>query len=93
MRTLRFILKAAIFINLCLFTLAAADARTEVKSAVNTGLCKLPDIQIDERPGPTDRPTEVTVGFRLLDVTAIEDTSQSISADFVISQTWTDQPL
>ena len=93
MRTLRFILKAAIFINLCLFTLAAADARTEVKSAVNAGPCTRPDIQIEERPGPTDRPTEVTVGFRLLDVTAIEDTSQSITADFVLSQTWTDQRL
>jgi hypothetical protein len=93
MRTLRFILKAAIFINLCLFTLAAADARTEVKSAVNAGSCKLPDIQIDDRPGPTDRPTEVTVGFRLLDVTAIEDTSQSITADFIISQTWKDARL
>jgi hypothetical protein len=64
-----------------------------VKSAVNAGPCKLPDIQIDEPPGPTDRPTEVTVGFRLLDVTAIEDTSQSITADFALSQTWTDSRL
>jgi len=93
MRTLRFILKAAVFINLCLFTLAAADARTEVKSTVNAGSCLMPDIQIGERPGPTDRPTLVTVGLRLLDVTAITDTSQSITADFVLSQTWTDPRL
>jgi hypothetical protein len=92
-RLLKLKWKTAILINLFLFALAAADARTDVNSAVNTGRCTLPDIPIDERPGPTDQPTHVTVGLRLLDVTAIEDTSQSITADFVISQTWTDPRL
>jgi hypothetical protein len=53
----------------------------------------LPDIQIDARPGTADRPTEVTVGLRLLNVTAIQDTTQSITADFIISQIWTDPRL
>ena len=35
----------------------------------------------------------MSVGLRLLDVTAIEDTSQSITADFVLSQTWMDLRL
>ena len=78
--------KTAILISLFLFTIAAAHAQSEVTSTGNAVSCALPDIPIDERPGPIDRPTPVTVGLRLLDVTAIEDTSQSITADFVISQ-------
>jgi hypothetical protein len=95
MRLLKFKWSTAILFNLFLFALATADAQSEVKSAGNAGRFALPepDIPIDERPGPTDRPTQVTVGLRLLDVTAIEDTSQSITADFVLSQIWTDPRL
>jgi len=82
-----------IVISLSLFFCSLVHAQSSLKKDTVTGKCVLPNFPIDERPGPTDRPTEVTVGVRLLDVTAIEDTSQSITADFVISQTWTDPRL
>ena len=93
MRAQRSKWKIAIFINLFLIALSAAFARSEVNSPANAGRCTLPNIPIEERPGSTDRPTQVNVGLRLIDVTAIEDTTQSITADLVISQTWTDQRL
>ncbi len=55
--------------------------------------CILPDLKNDQRPGPADRPTQVSIGLRLLDITAIEDTSQSITSDFVVSLTWVDPRL
>jgi hypothetical protein len=85
--------KTAILINLFLFTLATSHTQSEVNSPANAGRCTLPDIPIDERPGSTDQPTQVIVGLRFIDVTAIEDTTQSITADLVISQTWTDPRL
>jgi hypothetical protein len=62
--------KTAVLISLFLFAFAAAQASSEVTGTGNTVRCALPDIPIDQRPGPTDRPTHVTVGLRLLDVTA-----------------------
>jgi hypothetical protein len=79
MRSLRPIWTTAILINMFLFILTAADAQPEVKSAVNAEPCTLPDIQIEERPGPTDRPTQVAVGLRLLDVTAISVETRAAS--------------
>jgi hypothetical protein len=64
-----------------------------LKKDTLAGNCNLPDLRVDERPGSAGQPTQVTLGIRLLDVTAIEDTSQSITADFALSQTWTDSRL
>lgn len=55
--------------------------------------CILPDLHNDQRPGATERPTQVSIGLRLLDITAIEDSSQSITPDFVVSLTWVDPRL
>ena len=55
--------------------------------------CELKEVKSDLRPGASSQPTMVTVGLRLIDVTAIEDTSQSITADFLVTQDWTDPRL
>jgi hypothetical protein len=55
--------------------------------------CELKDVKSDLRPGASSQPTLVTVGLRLIDVTAIEDTTQSITADFMVTQDWTDPGL
>ena len=55
--------------------------------------CNLMEVKADKRPEPINQPTEVTVGLRLIDVMEIEDTSQTITADFMITQEWTDQRL
>jgi hypothetical protein len=55
--------------------------------------CDLKEVKSDLRPGASSQPTIVTVGLRLIDVTAIEDTSQSITADFMVTQDWTDPGL
>ena len=57
------------------------------------GECALPDMQANERPDPGGPPTEVSLGFRLIDVTEIDDISQSITADFLLVQSWTDPRL
>lgn len=75
----------------------AVDARsgqvTGLKSSPSTAKCILTGFPTDERPEPADRPTVVEVGLSIIDVTAIEDTSQSITADFAVSLSWTDPRL
>lgn len=93
MRWRGFVWTTAVMITLILLVAFAAQAHTEVNKPADGGPCTLPDIRVDERPGPANRPTQVTVGLRLLDVTEIEDTSQTITADFMVSQTWTDPRL
>jgi hypothetical protein len=55
--------------------------------------CNLGEVKADVRPGPIDQPTEVSVGLRLIDVTGIQDTSQTITADFLVTQEWTDHRM
>ena len=55
--------------------------------------CALSDIQSNERPNPTGPPTEVSLGVRLIDVTDIDDITQSITVDFLLVQSWTDPRL
>ncbi len=57
------------------------------------GRCELSDIQTGVRPGPNDKPVAVTIGFRLIDVTDIDDVGQTIAADFLLSQSWVDPRL
>lgn len=46
-----------------------------------------------DRPPPTDRPTQVSLGLFLLDVLAIDDSKQTVTIDFGISATWLDSRL
>lgn len=55
--------------------------------------CDAIEIKDDQRPEPDGQPTEVAVGLRLIDVTDIEDTSQTIAIDVMVTQEWTDQRM
>jgi hypothetical protein len=55
--------------------------------------CNLAEIKADIRPSQEGQPTEVLVGLRLIDVTGIEDVSETITVDFMVNQEWTDQRL
>ena len=55
--------------------------------------CDTIEVRADQRPDPVGQPTEVAVGFRVIDVTGIEDTSQTITIDYMVSQEWIDQRL
>lgn len=55
--------------------------------------CELEGIQPNIRPGDGNKPVEVSVGLRLLDVTAIEDIDQTITVDYLLVQTWVDRRL
>ena len=44
------------------------------------GDCALPDMQANERPIPDGPPTEVSIGFRLIDVTEIDPRSWTRSS-------------
>lgn len=61
------------------------------KSAVTD--CNAIDVKAEQPPGPAGQPVEVAVGLRLIDVTGIEDTSQTIAVDFMVTQEWTDQRM
>lgn len=87
LKKLSMILWIVQFFFVCAAAYATPDQDTPARK------CVLSALQIDERPGPTDHPTIVTIGLRLLDVTGIEDTSQSITVDAVVSLTWMDPRL
>ena len=55
--------------------------------------CDSLEIKADQPPEPDGQPTEVAVGLRLIDVTDIEDTSQTIAIDVMVTQEWTDQRM
>jgi len=55
--------------------------------------CKAIEIKDDQPPELDGQPTEVAVGLRLIDVTDIEDTSQTIAIDVMVTQEWTDQRM
>ena len=55
--------------------------------------CAVPDIRTDIRPGAGGPPTPVTVGLRLIDLTSIDDISQTMTGDYAVMQRWTDPRL
>lgn len=55
--------------------------------------CDAIDVKAEQPPGPAGQPVEVAVGLRLIDVTGIEDTSQTITVDFMVTQEWTDHQM
>jgi len=55
--------------------------------------CEEIEIRVDQRPGTVGQPTEVAVGLRVVDVTGIEDTTQTVAIDFIVSKEWTDHRL
>ncbi len=55
--------------------------------------CAIPGIRSDERPGAGGPPTTVSVGIRMVDLTEINDVSQTLTGDFAVFLTWTDSRL
>jgi hypothetical protein len=55
--------------------------------------CAVPSLRTDERPGAGGPPTEVLVGMRMVDLTDIDDVSQTLTGDFAVFQRWTDPRL
>ena len=62
-------------------------------AATGAGGCDLAGVPSDVRPGAGGEPVAVDLGLRLIDVTAIEDISQTITVDFLLSKTWRDPRL
>ena len=85
MRKIRLLLYG-IILTLCCATFSYAQSPL-VKD------CGAIDVKADERPGPVGQPTKVAVGLRLIDVTGIEDLSQTITVEFMVTQEWTDQQM
>jgi len=81
------------FIILFLYLCTSVNASSSIEEDTHVDSCRLPVLYTDQRPEKAGEPTKVMVGLRLLDVTSIQDTSQSITSDFVVSQTWTDPRL
>jgi hypothetical protein len=83
----------ALVIATVAFGLGTHSVSAKTPSSLTVAACKLAAIETDARPDPEGTPTSVSIGLRLVDVTEIEDVSQSIAADFVLVQSWTDPRL
>jgi hypothetical protein len=55
--------------------------------------CTAPGIRTNERPAAGGPPTEVSVGIRMVDLTDIDDVSQTLTGDFAVILSWTDPRL
>lgn len=65
----------------------------EIIHASSTEPCSTQDIRNDLRPDAGGRPTKVSVGIRLVDLTEINDVNQTLTGDFGVFLTWTDPQL
>ena len=75
------------------FFASPIDAQTKMVPGKSIDNWRLHGLHTDQRAEPQDQPTQVNVGLRLLDVTTIEDISQTITADFFVTKTWRDPRL
>ena len=55
--------------------------------------CPTIGIRTDERPDPEGQPTEVAVAIFMVDLTKVDDVAQSLTADLLVIQAWTDPRL
>ena len=55
--------------------------------------CVLPKMRTDVRPGALAGPTKVTIAVVMLDLTGINDVSQTLTGDFAVILSWTDPRL
>jgi len=90
--------------SLCWVTLIGATAlfiwhptpargSTQSDPAQGAGPCSPVGIPTDARPNPNGPPTEVTVAVFMVDLTKVDDPSQSLTGDFLVFQSWTDPRL
>ncbi|MGI9625641.1 MAG: hypothetical protein ACR2QM_02290 [Longimicrobiales bacterium] len=68
-------------------------ASAQTNTAVSPAQCASPGVPGDVRPnGPGDA-TEVSVAVFLVDLTRVDDVDQSVVADLIVFQSWTDSRL
>jgi hypothetical protein len=80
----------AAFLGVALLSFAAS---AQADSADGKLACAAPDVRTDVRPGAAGPPTEVRIGLRMVDLTGIDDISQTLSGDFALVLNWTDPRL
>ena len=78
---------------LCADGAAAVAAQHGEETAAGRRRCDVLDVRADERPRKEGEATKVLVGVQVVDVTNIDDVSQSINVDFIVRQTWTDSRM
>jgi hypothetical protein len=77
----------------CLAVLLASIASAQSDARGEGDPCAAPDVRTDVRPDAGGPPTEVSVGIRMIDLTEINDVSQTMTGDFAVRLTWTDPRL
>lgn len=55
--------------------------------------CTLPVMATDERPDSNGKPTKVTIGMLVADITSVDDVGQAIEGDFFVKLSWRDKRL
>ena len=71
----------------------AHDSLAQTESPANKDPCQLPALRTEVRPSSSGTPTVVSVGFRMVDLTDINDVAQSLTGDYLVTQSWTDARL
>jgi hypothetical protein len=70
-----------------------AQAAAQGEMAQGEGACTPMGLPTDVRPDPGGPPTEVTVAVFMVDMTKVDDPSQSLTGDFLVIKSWTDPRL
>jgi hypothetical protein len=71
----------------------AVSGSLPATTTASGGPCTVPAMRTDLRPGEGGPPTEVLAGIRMVDLTGIDDVSQTLTGDFAVFQSWTDPRL
>jgi hypothetical protein len=77
----------------CAAFLATAGTCGWASAGQSASSCKLPELNLWERPLVAGAPTKVALGLFLIDIIDIDDVEQQIATDFEVIQTWTDPRL
>lgn len=77
----------------CVAVLIASMASAQSDTRSKGDPCEAPNVRTDVRPDAGGPPTEVSVGIRMIDLTEINDVSQTLTGDFAIRITWKDPRL
>ncbi len=73
--------------------LLASVTSAQVRPNADAEACENPNIRIDVRPNADGPATVISVGFRMMDLTEINDVKQTLTGDFAVLLSWTDARL
>lgn len=85
------LIRASLFLWAVLVLASAALAQIEDKGGAED--CDSTAVQIDVRPNASGPPTDVSIGFRMVDLTEINDVRQTLTGDFAVRLNWIDSRL